>query len=205
MQNAPQDLPVATRSTPSTAAPAARRAAERSAVEDLGSAVIAVDDGGRVIDCNPAASAVLGVEPGAALGRPVADLLPALELSGDDGTVERTVDRLVALEATLVATLALFPLEPFYLVLTLFPLVPLLYLVEGRPRRLLLAGGAVLSVPVTYPTVEVVAALAPAGVGAALRAGARATFGFALPPTYGVWLVLAACLLHQHRAATAGE
>ncbi|MFB6088125.1 MAG: glycosyltransferase family 87 protein, partial [Haloarculaceae archaeon] len=53
-------------------------------------------------------------------------------------------DRLVALLGTLLATLVLFPLEPFYLTLALFPLVPLLYCVEaGPPRRLLVVGAFV--------------------------------------------------------------
>jgi hypothetical protein len=107
-------------------------------------------------------------------------------------TVARTRDALVALQATLLATLVLFPLEPFYLALGLCPLVPLLYALEP--------GWLLLSVPVTYETVVANAAVAPAPVGDAMTAAARATFGFALPPMVGVWLVLSACVLDQRRA-----
>jgi hypothetical protein len=116
-------------------------------------------------------------------------------------TVERVRDSLVALQATLLATLVLFPLEPFYLMLGLCPLVPLLYALEpGWPRRLFVAGALLLSVPVTYETVLANAAVAPPVLGDAMVSVARATFGYALPPMAGVWLVLTACVLDQRRA-----
>lgn len=124
-------------------------------------------------------------------------------VAGVNRTVADRRSRLVALQGTLLATLTLFPLEPFYLVLTTFPLVPLLSLLPpGRPRGLILAGALLVSVPVTYDGVLAVAATPglPPSVGATLRAVAGATFAFALPPTCGVWLVLAGCLLYQHRA-----
>ena len=112
--------------------------------------------------------------------------------------VEDTVSRLLSLQATLLATLLLVPLEPFYLVLGLCPLVPLLYALErGRARRLFLAGAVLLSVPVTYESVVAVTAVAPAGLADAVRGIARAAFGVALPPSVGAWLVLAACVLAQ--------
>ncbi|MFT4964723.1 MAG: hypothetical protein ACI9PP_002007 [Halobacteriales archaeon] len=116
--------------------------------------------------------------------------------------------RLVAFQGTLLATLILFPLEPFYLILSLFPLVPLLYLLEsGTPRRLFLGGALVLSVPTTYDTVvTMVSVLAlPAGVESVIQEIVRGTFSFALPPMYGIWLVLGACLLHQHQVARSAE
>lgn len=110
--------------------------------------------------------------------------------------------RLVALQGTLLAALAMFPLEPFYVVLAVFPLVPLLYLLdEGPDRRLFLAGAVLLAVPVTWESVLTAVVLLPPGAASAVRDAAGAVFGFALPPTLGMWLVLAACLLSQHRAA----
>ncbi|NIB98673.1 glycosyltransferase family 87 protein [Halobacterium sp. R2-5] len=110
--------------------------------------------------------------------------------------------RLVALQGTLLATLAMFPLEPFYVVLVLFPLLPLLYVLEsGTPRRLVLLGSPLLLVSLTWPSAVTVANLLPAGSELVLDA-VRPVFSFVLPPTVGTWLVLAGCLLYQHRAAS---
>lgn len=109
--------------------------------------------------------------------------------------------RLVALQGTLLAALALFPLEPFYIVLALFPLLPLLYLLDsGTPRRLVLLGSPLLLVSLTWPSAVTVANVLPAG-GTLVLDAARVLFSFVLPPTVGTWLVLAGCLLYQHRAA----
>ena len=113
-------------------------------------------------------------------------------------------NRLVALQATLLAMLALMPLEPFYVSLVVFPSVPLLYLLEGRwPRRLYLPGFLLASAPVTMTTVTVwVKRVAPStGTAEAITALARDAFFFALPPMYGIWLMLGACILFQHRQA----
>lgn len=139
---------------------------------------------------------------------PVGAALLAPVLVGVNRVVENLRNRLVALLGTVLTALYLFPLEPFYLTLALFPLVPLLYLfAPGTPRRLLLAGAFVLSVPTTYETVVTATAVLPLppGAGEAIRSLARDSFGFALPTTYGVWLVLAACLLSQHRSAVDRE
>jgi hypothetical protein len=111
--------------------------------------------------------------------------------------------RLVALQATLLATLSLFSLEPFYLSLAVFPTVPLLYVIEGRwPRRLFLLGALLAFVPLTMSTVEVWIGMLSPGSGAAdaLRSLARTAFSIALPPAYGVWLMLAGCVAFQNRA-----
>ncbi|MDZ7702210.1 MAG: histidine kinase N-terminal 7TM domain-containing protein [Halobacteriales archaeon] len=68
-------------------APAARRAADRAAVEDLPSAVIVVDDGDRVIDLNAEARRALGVAAGAALGEPLEEVLPDVDPRGEDGSI----------------------------------------------------------------------------------------------------------------------
>lgn len=128
---------------------------------------------------------------------PVAALVLAPVVLAASRTVETTTDRLVALQATLLATLSLFSLEPFYLSLSVFPTVPLLYAIEGRwPRRLFLLGALVAFSPVTTSTVEIwigTLGLGP-GLATSLRSTVRAAFSFALPPTYGVWLMLAGCV-----------
>jgi hypothetical protein len=140
-------------------------------------------------------------------GLPAGWLLPASAVvlapvfAGVNRVARDLRSRLVALQGTLLATLAMFPLEPFYAALAMFPLVPLLYLIDGAPRRLLLAGAVLLSVPVTYDSVVATAAALPAPAGAVVRDAAGALFSFALPPTVGTWLVLAGCLLYQRRAA----
>lgn len=142
---------------------------------------------------------------------PAAWLLPAGALvlapvvAAGSRSVRTRRDRLVALAATLLATLTLFPLEPFYIALALFPLVPLSYLLDpGRTRRLYLAGLLFVSVPVTLRVVEVWLGLLapPAAVAATIRGAARTVFAFVLPPTAGIWLLLAACVRYQHRRAT---
>jgi hypothetical protein len=135
---------------------------------------------------------------------PVGATLLAPVFVGVNRVHETLRDRLVALLGTLLATLILFPLEPFYLTLALFPLVAVLYAIDaGTPRTLLLAGAFVLSLPITFESVVAITSMlpVPAGVAASILALARGTFWFALPPMYGVWLVLAACLLDQHRRA----
>lgn len=138
----------------------------------------------------------------------VSTVLLAPVFVGVNRVVADRTSRLVALLGTLLATLILFPLEPFYLVLALFPLVPLLYLLEpGTPRRLFLAGAFLLSVPTTYETVSAIrttVGISP-HVATAVDGIVRAVFSFVLPPMVGVWLVLAACLLHQHRVARSSD
>jgi hypothetical protein len=117
-------------------------------------------------------------------------------------SVATTTDRLVAVHATLAVTLLVFPLEPLYRLLHAVTLVPVLYALDGRPRRLFLAGAALVAVPIAYPDVITVTGfpVVPAALRAAVRAAARALFSVVLLPTLGAWLTIAGCLLHQHRA-----
>jgi hypothetical protein len=128
-------------------------------------------------------------------GVAVAVLAPVVLAAYRD--VEDRVSRLVALAVTLLATLLVFPLEPFYLVLATFPVVPLCYLLEGWPRRLLLAGVVLVSATITLTTVRQGVALAgvPPGVADPLLGAARSLFAFVIPPTIGVWSMIAGCLL----------
>ena len=69
-------------------APAARRVGQRAVLDDLGSAVLIVDEERRVVDLNDAAREVLGtVDESAVLGDPLADVLPGVDPVGDDQTV----------------------------------------------------------------------------------------------------------------------
>jgi hypothetical protein len=117
-------------------------------------------------------------------------------------TMQTFRDRLVALQATLLAMLILVPLEPFYVSLAVFPAVPLLYLIAGRwPRRLYVVGFLLAAVPVTMSSLTVwidTLSLSP-GVADAITSVAGGAFAFALPPMYGIWLMFGACVLYQHR------
>ncbi|MCU4802573.1 DUF2029 domain-containing protein [Halobacteria archaeon HArc-gm2] len=111
--------------------------------------------------------------------------------------------RLVALLATLLATMLVLPLEPFYFSLLYYPLVPLLYLLEpGRVRGVFVAGTVILSAVISYPAVEGLLAIAPVsqGLSTTLAAITREIFRFAQPPLVGALLLLAGCVLFQYEA-----
>jgi signal transduction histidine kinase len=72
--------------------PAARRIADRAAIDNLGSAVVIVDAGGRIIERNDEAARVLGLPTGAALGGRLAEHAPDVDPGGSGETVTRTVD-----------------------------------------------------------------------------------------------------------------
>jgi signal transduction histidine kinase len=68
--------------------PATRRAGERAAIDDLGSAVLVLDDGGRVIDLNDEAARLLDRSGRALLGADVEAVLDAsVALDGPERTV----------------------------------------------------------------------------------------------------------------------
>ena len=71
--------------------PAARRVADRAAVDDLGSPVLIVDDGGGLIRVNTTAADALDVDPEAVLGEPLERYLGALDLNADGETVSLRV------------------------------------------------------------------------------------------------------------------
>lgn len=141
--------------------------------------------------------------PGSAL-LPVGVIVLAPVVLAAYRRMETLRDRLVALQATWLATLILFPFEPFYLSLALFPTVPLLYVIEGRwSRRLFLVGALVAFAPLSFSTVEMVigSGVAPEAVTSMALDFSRTAFSFALPPMYGVWLMLGGCVAFQNRGA----
>jgi len=83
--------------------PGVRRAGERAAIDDLGTAVLLVDDAKRVVTLNAEAERVLGVSTERALATPVSDLVGAeFDLGGDETVTIRTdgVDRRYAVTAS---------------------------------------------------------------------------------------------------------
>ena len=72
--------------------PAARRIADRAAIDNLGTAVVIVDTGERIIERNDEAARVLGLPAGTALGGQLSEYAPDVNPAESGGTVTRTVD-----------------------------------------------------------------------------------------------------------------
>jgi len=157
-----------------------------------------------------------GVDPGAAyatLMRPVSVLAPGLDptlmsvvavalvapvVAVSYRRLETTLDRLVAVYVTLVATLLVVPSYPIYYVYTFFPQVALCYLLRGRPRRLFLAGVVVTNVPLELTHLR---QFAPALLGDAatpLLTTLDGPLTLASVHLYGLAVTLLACLLYVH-------
>ncbi|MFD1597424.1 histidine kinase N-terminal 7TM domain-containing protein [Halobellus rarus] len=69
--------------------PAARRVADRAAIDNLGSAVVIVDSGRRIIECNDEASRLLGTSRDDALGRRFETCFDDVDLDGDNEPITR--------------------------------------------------------------------------------------------------------------------
>ncbi|WP_156105617.1 histidine kinase N-terminal 7TM domain-containing protein [Halobellus rufus] len=72
--------------------PAARRTADRAAIENLGSPVVIVDSGGRIIELNDEAARLSATDTGDALGRPFEEFFPEIDPSGGKQTLSRRFD-----------------------------------------------------------------------------------------------------------------
>jgi hypothetical protein len=155
-----------------------------------------------------------GLDPGATyvtLRRPLSHLLPTIDpaLYGPLAVavlvpivgylyldVDGYVDRLVAIFGTVAAMVLVVPSLLLYVLYLTFPLVPLLYLLEGRrARRLFVAGALVAGVPFTGERVLEVVAVAPVPEGATVALSELLTFG--TPPLYGIALMLAGCMAYR--------
>lgn len=113
--------------------------------------------------------------------------------------------RMTGLFGVVLASLILFPLEPFYLVIATFPLLTTVYLMpSGRSRQLLVVGIVFLSIPLTYDSLlpALNSSLLPGRFGDVFRAVAKPVFGVILPPMIGVWLVFIAGIRYQYRSVT---
>lgn len=111
--------------------------------------------------------------------------------------VETLHERLVAIFATLVVTVTLFPALQWYLVLLFFPMVPLWYLWDGPGRLLFLAGGAVMFANV--PPGSLIEGIQNVGFPDLIEFVLRNVFSFATVQLYGIGLMLAACACAQYK------
>lgn len=72
--------------------PVVRRASERTAIDDLGTAVIVVDGGERIINLNDETRRVFGLEDSSVLGDPLETILPGHDLSTLEGSLSLHTD-----------------------------------------------------------------------------------------------------------------
>ena len=86
--------------------PAARRAGDQTAIEDLGIAVVIVDDDERIINCNAAAEDILNADKDALLGHPLGEIEAGIDLSHPSQRIERRQDRRLRQYAVSVSTLS---------------------------------------------------------------------------------------------------
>lgn len=106
-----------------------------------------------------------------------------------------------AVLATIVGALLFLPLHPLYFPLLTYPVVVLAYrLPIGRARLLFTAGVLLTYALLDLGTVVLTAAVLPTTLETAAVDLARRGFAVVLPPTLGMWLLLAASLLVQSDA-----
>lgn len=135
------------------------------------------------------------------LGPPLLTPLAALVLAPVVAVLYRRVDtdlrRQAAILGTIAATLLFLPLQRLYLPLLVVPLVLLCYLLPAsRARTVLLVGTLVSFMRLDYAVVAAtVEAALPLAVSGPLTTGLEWLFRVVLPPTLGLWLLLAACVL----------
>jgi hypothetical protein len=127
---------------------------------------------------------------------PVAVVLLAPALAASYRSMATRTDRLVALCATLVVTLLASPASNVHhALLVYFPLVPLLYRVDGAPGRLLHAGALVALVPVQPAILRGAAGVLGVTEAAALPLrAATALLTVGSPALWGLLLVLSGCV-----------
>lgn len=159
-----------------------------------------------------------GLDPGAAyvtLRRPVSHLFPALDpgLYGPLAVavlapvvaylyldVDEPTDRLVAIFGTVAAMVLVVPSLMLYVLYLTFPMIPLLYLLDGRtPRRLFVGGALLANFSFTGGgAVETITALPlPSAVSSTLTAVLSPALTFGTPPLYGIGLMLLGCVVYR--------
>jgi len=112
------------------------------------------------------------------------------------------VGRLVGAYATVAGVLVFLPSFPVYGVLLYFPVVPLLYVLEGRAYRTFVAGALLWNVSVRFDDVRgVLARLGADGVAELLRPA----FALATPSLVGLGVMFLACWLALGTAGTTDD
>lgn len=143
----------------------------------------------------PASVLLPSLGPAAWTALAAAALAPVVAVAYRSTATRR--DRLVGAYVTLAGTLLVLPSYPVYAVVLLFPQVPLLYLLEGWPGRLFLAGTALLGATVRLDDLErhLLPAL-PDAVGGPATAVLEPTLTLTSPQLIGLTATLAGCLAY---------
>lgn len=118
--------------------------------------------------------------------------------------VDGRLDRLVAIQGTLIAILLVFPSYPVYAVILYFPLVPLLYLLPaGRAQWLVVVGALLTNLSVRIDDVAQVLRISPLGpdLAGAVVDALEPGLTVATPPLLGLLLVLVGCVTYRRDAA----
>jgi hypothetical protein len=111
--------------------------------------------------------------------------------------VDGLADRLVAIQATLIAILLFVPSFPIYAIVLSFPLVPLLYILEaGRPRRLFVAGALLANLSIRLDDLTVFLSAVPLPRTDLVLDVLTPVFTVGTPPLYGLLVLLGGCVLH---------
>ncbi|WP_144901402.1 glycosyltransferase family 87 protein [Halobellus captivus] len=127
---------------------------------------------------------------------PLALLVSGVVLAVFYRDVRSLQGRLIAIFATLVVTVTVFPALQWYLVLLFFPMIPLWYLWEGPGRLLFLAGGAVMFA--NSPPGAIIAEMRELGLPGVVEFVAASVFAFATVQLYGIAIMLAACAVWKY-------
>lgn len=128
---------------------------------------------------------------------PLAALIAAGLLAVFYANVETHTERLMAILATIVVAVTLFPALQWYLVLLFFPMVPLWYLWDGPGRRLFLAGGVVMFV--NLKPGALIEEIQNFGLPQLLEGVVLDVVSFATLQLYGIGIMLVACVLARYR------
>lgn len=142
-------------------------------------------------------------------GSPIVTVLSVVLFAGIVLPLYRRIDtderRLTAILGTIVATLLVLPLQALYFPLLFYPLVMLLYtLSPGVERSLLIAGTLFTYALFGYDAVAALAVALPPGLESIVLSAAASIFTVILPPTFGMWLLVAACVLVHYRPEPSG-
>lgn len=117
--------------------------------------------------------------------------------------VSTDVRRVTAVLATLVGTLLVMPLQALYFTLLYYPLLLALFVVPaGRSRTLIVAGTLGTFFLVDMEVVGNTVSGLPSSIAQPILAASEVAFSVILPPTVGMWLLLAGCVLAHRREAT---
>ena len=118
--------------------------------------------------------------------------------------IDTPTQRLVAVFATMTAMVVGFPSLLLYFAFMVFPMIPLLYVLESGPARTLFVAGAfVANFALTAATVETLVTETP--IPDATLAVLGPAFALATPPLYGTVLMLVGCVLAVRRTASTRE